>query len=164
MEKHHEDYINRTTIPESFTMLDSEMFLPDVWGPHYWFFLHTIAHTYPLTPTSVTRRKYYDLIQNFPLFIPNPEIGDHFISILDRYPVSPYLDNRDSFIRWVHFIHNRINRVLGKEEITLFEALDDYKSLYRPKQVKLSERFHLQKEYVIAFFTVVCFVFIFMLY
>jgi len=164
MEKHHEDYINRTTIPESFTMLDSEMLLPDVWGPHYWFFLHTIAHTYPLTPTSVTRRKYYDLIQNFPLFIPNPEIGDHFISILDRYPVSPYLDNRDSFIRWVHFIHNRINRILGKEEITLFEALDDYKSLYRPKQVKLSERFHLQKEYVIAFFTVVCFVFIFMLY
>lgn len=164
MEKHHEDYINRTTIPESFTMLDSEMFLPDVWGPHYWFFLHTIAQTYPLTPTSVTRRKYYDLIQNFPLFIPNPEIGDHFISILDRYPVSPYLDNRDSFIRWVHFIHNRINRILGKEEITLFEALDDYKSLYRPRQVKLSERFHLQKEYIIAFFTVACFIFIFMLY
>ena len=164
MEKHHADYIKRTALPDTFVTLDSEKFSPEVWGPHYWFFLQTVAHTYPLTPNSVTKRKYYDLIQNLPLFIPNPEIGDHFISLLDRYPVSPYLDNRDSFIRWVHFIHNRINRILGKEEITLFEALDDYNSLYRPRQVKLSERFNLQREYVIAFFTVACFIFIFMLY
>jgi len=164
MEEQHKDYIKRTTIPTTFTMLDSEKFTPEVWGPHYWFFLQTIAHTYPLTPNAVTKRKYYDLIQNFPLFIPNPEIGDNFIALLDRYPITPYLDNRDSFIRWIHFIHNRINRILGKEEITLFEALDDYKALYRPKQVKLSERFHLRKEYVIAFFTVLCFIFIILIY
>ena len=164
MEEQHADYIKRTAIPGTFTMLDSEKFAPEVWGPHYWFFLQTIAHTYPLTPNAVTKRKYYDLIQNFPLFIPNPEIGDNFIALLDRYPITPYLDNRDSFIRWIHFIHNRINRILGKEEITLFEALDDYKALYRPKQVKLSERFHLRKEYVIAFFTVLCFIFIILIY
>jgi hypothetical protein len=164
MEEQHEDYIKRTTIPATFTMLDSEKFAPEVWGPHYWFFLQTIAHTYPLTPNAVTKRKYYDLIQNMPLFIPNPEIGDNFIALLDRYPITPYLDNRDSLIRWIHFIHNRINRILGKEEITLFEALDDYKALYRPKQVKLSERFHLRKEYVIAFFTVLCFIFIILIY
>lgn len=164
MEEQHEDYIKRTTIPATFTMLDSEKFAPEVWGPHYWFFLQTIAHTYPLTPNAVTKRKYYDLIQNMPLFIPNPEIGDNFIALLDRYPITPYLDNRDSFIRWIHFIHNRINRILGKEEITLFEALDDYKASYRPKQVKLSERFHLRKEYVIAFFTVLCFIFIILIY
>jgi hypothetical protein len=164
MEEQHADYIKRTAIPATFTMLDSEKFAPEVWGPHYWFFLQTIAHTYPLTPNAVTKRKYYDLIQNFPLFIPNPEIGDNFIALLDRYPITPYLDNRDSFIRWIHFIHNRINRILGKEEITLFEALDDYKALYRPKQVKLSERFHLRKEYVIAFFTVLCFIFIILIY
>ncbi len=164
MEEQHEDYIKRTTIPASFTMLDAEKFSPDVWGPHYWFFLQTIAHTYPLTPNSVTKRKYYDLIQNIPLFIPNPEIGDNFIALLDRYPISPYLDNRDSFIRWIHFIHNRINRLLGKEELTLFEALDDYKARYKPKQKKLSERFHLRKEYVIAFFTVLCLIFIMLIY
>lgn len=164
MEDQHEDYIKRTTIPASFTMLDSAKFAPEVWGPYYWFFLQTIAHTYPLTPNSVTKRKYYDLIQNLPLFIPNSEIGNRFISLLDRYPVSPYLDNRDSFIRWIHFIHNRINRLLGKEELTLFEALDEYKALYRPKQIQLSQRYNLRKEYVIAFFTVVCFIFILMLY
>jgi hypothetical protein len=164
MEKYHEDYILRTTIPESFNMINSEKFDPDVWGPHYWFMLQTVAHTYPDTPTSVTKRKYYDFIQNLPIFIPNNDISDIFISLLDRFPISPYLDNRDSFIRWIHFIHNRINNILGKEEITLFEALDDYKSLYKPKQIKLSERLCIRKEYIIAFFTVLCFIFIFMLY
>ena len=81
-------------------------FNPDIWGPHYWFFLHTIAESYPITPNSITKRKYYDLIQNMPLFIPVVEMGDKFSEFLDKYPVSPYLDNRDSFVRWVHFIHN----------------------------------------------------------
>jgi len=40
-------------------------FEPDVWGPHYWFFLHTIAHSYPESPNAVTKRKYYDLIQKY---------------------------------------------------------------------------------------------------
>ena len=32
-------------------------FDPDVWGPHYWFFLHTIAESYPIHPNSVTKKK-----------------------------------------------------------------------------------------------------------
>ena len=43
---------------------------PKIWGPHYWFFLHTIAVTYPHNPNSVTKKKYYDLIQNLHIFLP----------------------------------------------------------------------------------------------
>ena len=115
-------------------------FDPTVWGPHYWFFLHTIAHNYPHYPNKVTIRKYYDLIQNMPLFIPNENIGNDFSKLLDRFPVTPYLDNRDSFIRWMHFIHNRINRILDKEELTLFEALENYREKYKPPPIKISEK------------------------
>ena len=38
---------------------------PKIWGPKYWFVLHTIALTYPDTPNSVTKKKYYDLITKF---------------------------------------------------------------------------------------------------
>ena len=34
---------------------------PTIWGPHYWFFLHTIAMTYPIRPNDVTKKKYYEL-------------------------------------------------------------------------------------------------------
>jgi hypothetical protein len=101
-----------------------------IWGPHYWFFLFTIALSYPMIPNSVTKRKYYDLITNFPLFIPDTSMGDKFSQLIDKYPVTPYLDNRDSFVRWVNFIHNKINVMIGKEEITLLEALDRYRYQY----------------------------------
>ena len=86
-------------------------FDPTVWGPHYWFFMHTIAHSYPTHPNEVTKRKYYDTIQNMPLFIPVADVGDRFSQLLDKYPVSPYLGSRESFVRWVHFIHNKLSYV-----------------------------------------------------
>ena len=139
-------------------------FNADVWGPHYWFFLHTIANSYPKVCNKVTQRKYYDLMMNMPLFIPDPEIGNYFSSLLDKYPVSPYLDNRDSFIRWMHFIHNRINRILDKEELNLFEALEDYREKYKPPPIKISEKMNIKKEYIIASFTLLCLILIIYFY
>ena len=43
------------------------------------------------------KKRYYDFIQNFPLFIPNPEIGNTFSQFLDSYPVTPYLDSREVY-------------------------------------------------------------------
>ena len=31
-------------------------FEPEIWGPHYWFFLHTVSESYPVHPTSVTKK------------------------------------------------------------------------------------------------------------
>lgn len=116
-------------------MFDSDRtgnFNADVWGPHFWFFIHTLAHSYPPKPNEVTKRKYYDFISNLPLFIPNEKIGNRFAKLLDLYPVSPYLDKKESFVRWTHFIHNKINVYLGKEEIGLEEATKSYFAQYNP--------------------------------
>jgi len=141
----------------------TNFFKPDVWGPHYWFFLHTIAESYPITPNSITKKKYYDLIQNMPLFIPVVEMGDKFSEFLDKYPVTPYLDNRDSFVRWVHFIHNKFNVLLGKEQISLPLALEKYRAEYKPKPIYLSEKINLRKHYIhaalILFFVVLIYIY-----
>jgi hypothetical protein len=129
-----------------------------VWGPHYWFFLNTVAESYPTHPNAVTKRKYYDLIQNMPLFIPVPEMGDTFAEMLDKHPVTPYLDCRESFVRWVHFIHNKFNVMLGKKEMSLIKALETYREEYKPKPIYLSERIRLRRHYLyIAFMLVLCF-------
>tara|TARA_B100000282_G_scaffold243887_1_gene187008 strand:- start:498 stop:926 length:429 start_codon:yes stop_codon:yes gene_type:complete len=124
-------------------------FDPNVWGPHYWFFLHTVAESYPLHPNDVTKKKYYDLIHNLPLFIPNDEIGNFFSKLLDKYPVSPYLANRDSFVKWMHFIHNKINVRIGKPEISLPKALELYRDEYKPKPVYLAEKLNIKRHYAI---------------
>ena len=112
---------------------------PKVWGSHYWFFLHTIAMTYPHYPSTVTKKKYYEFIQNLPLFIPVEEISSEFSMLIDKYPITPYLDNRDSFVRWMHFIHNKINEKLEKPTISLNDFFVKYYNEYKSKDIKLSE-------------------------
>lgn len=108
---------------------------PSVWGPHYWFFLHSITFTYPKNPTSATKKKYYDFIHNMPLFIPNKEIANKFINYLDAYPITPYLDSSESLQKWVLFIHNKINKSIGKNQYTYHELLAYFKDIYKPKKV-----------------------------
>ena len=94
------------------------------------------------------KKKYYDFIQNFPLFIPNPEIGSTFSQFLDSYPVTPYLDSRESMIKWVHFIHNKINIYLGKPEVTYYDAMNKYYENYKLKEVKKKEERENKHKYV----------------
>jgi len=112
-----------------------------IWGPHYWFFLHTIALSYPLHPNAPTKKKYYDFIQNLPLFIPVKSMSTNFSKLLDEYPVSPYLDSRDSFIRWTHFIHNKINVKLEKPTISLSQFYENYYNEYKTTEVKNMESY-----------------------
>jgi Erv1 / Alr family len=141
-----------------------QKFNPDIWGPHYWFFLHTLAFSYPNFPNAVTKRKYYDLIQNFPLFIPVTEIGNYFSQLLDKYPVTPYLDSRESFIRWTHFIHNKINVHTGKEEISLYESIDQYYMNYKAKPIIISERINMKKHYIFSALILLLILLIYMFY
>ena len=111
------------------------------WGPKYWYVLHMIAFHYPLNPNKVTKKKYYDTIMNLPLFIPNEGMGNKFSKLLDKYPVTPYLDSRESFIKWTHFIHNRVNETLEKPLFPYSEFIEIYT---KPKDKKENKSFFLK--------------------
>ena len=124
---------------------------PEIWGPHYWFMLHTIALNYPKHPNAVTKKKYYDFISNLPLFIPVEQIASNFSKLLDVYPITPYLDSRESIVRWMHFIHNKINESLNKPKISLQEFYVSYYEEYKSKEVqnKISSRWKEKLIYTI---------------
>ena len=121
---------------------------PKVWGPHYWFFIHTIAMTYPHHPNAVTKKKYYEFIQNLPLFLPVEEISSEFSKLIDKYPITPYLDNRDSLISWTHFIHNKINQKLEKPQISLNDFYIKYYEEYKSDNVKAVEYYKLKEKVI----------------
>lgn len=131
-------------------MLDAK-----IWGPHYWFVMMTIAVSYPTNPNSITKKKYYEFIHNLPLFMPNQKVGNKFSKLLDKYPVTPYLDSREMFTRWIHFIHNRINAILGKKKITLGTAMSEYYELYKEEKEVKSHFAKWKKLYVYGI-TVIC--------
>lgn len=121
---------------------------PKIWGPHYWFFLHTLAMCYPNYPNEITKKKYYDFIQNLPMFIPIDQIASHFSVLLDKYPVQPYLDNRESFIRWLWFIHNKINQKLEKPTISLNEFYIKYYEEYKSSDKKMLEYYNMREKVI----------------
>jgi hypothetical protein len=121
---------------------------PKVWGPHYWFFLHTLAMTYPHHPNTVTKKKYYEFIQNLPLFLPVEEISSDFSKLIEKYPITPYLDNRDSFVRWMHFIHNKINERLEKPQISLNEFFFNYYDEYKSHDDKLGNYYKIREKVI----------------
>ncbi len=120
---------------------------PKVWGPHYWFVLQTIALTYPTHPNDVSKKKYYDFIQNLPLFFPEKPMGDLFMRMLDQYPVTPYLSSRESFMKWVHYINNKINKKMEWNELSFRESLEKYYELYKPDAIKKRELYRERKNH-----------------
>lgn len=133
----------------------------NIWLPSFWFFLYSTAHGYPEYPNKITRRKYYDFVQNLPLFCPNVDVQKRLIRLLDLFPVTPYLDSRDSFTYWIHFVQNKMDNELGNEERTYFQHLDNYYNTYLPKTYKLSEKFGIQKKHIILGILAVLAIFIF---
>jgi hypothetical protein len=128
---------------------------PNIWGPNYWFFLHSIADCYPEYPTDIIKKKYYEFIQNLPIFIPNTHVSNDFCSFLDKYPVSPYLDNRESFKKWVFFIHNKMNSKLGKLTITYEDSNEILEKKYESKDIKSYKDTHICKTYIYIIFSLV---------
>ena len=107
-----------------------------------------MAITYPKHPNDVSIKKYYDFIQNLPVFIPMSPIGNNFLELLDKYPVTPYLSSRMSFMKWIHFIFNKINIQLKKKETNFYEDLENYYEEYKPKEMKNKEFLKTRKKYI----------------
>ena len=62
------------------------------------------------------------------------------------YPITPYLDDRESFIRWVHFIHNKTNEQLQKPKIQYNDFYTNYYQHYKNKITQNSENKRFYKK------------------
>lgn len=107
----------------------------EIWLPHLKFTLQTMSLNYPLNPNEVTIRKYYNFIQNLPVFFPDEPLGKYLSKLLDDFPVSPYLNSRTSFMKWVHFLFNKINEKLEIRNVSFYESLEEYYQHYKPREL-----------------------------
>ena len=53
-----------------------------------------------------------------------------------------------SFMKWIHFIFNKINKQLKKPEIGFYEDLENYYEEYKPKEMKNKEVIKTRKKYI----------------
>tara|TARA_Y100000389_G_C17160246_1_gene364030 strand:+ start:266 stop:589 length:324 start_codon:yes stop_codon:yes gene_type:complete len=91
---------------------------------------------------------------NFPLYIPDEEVGNKFSQLLDKFPISPYLDNKNKLIKWVIFIQNELNIYLKLPEESYEEIINKYYDQYRPiKENNFKNK--INKDRIIAFILII---------
>ena len=75
-------------------------------------------------------------------------MGAFMRNILDEFPVSPYLNSKTSFMKWIHFVFNKINKKLELNTETFYESLEEYYKHYKPKEILNKEQIKNKKKYL----------------
>ncbi len=109
--------------------LEQVVFPLDVWGPRFWFTMHTVAMAYPDKPTPADKQHVYNFYVAMAQIIPCPRCRVHFAQILRDDPVADALGSRTEIMDWLWRVHNRANRDNKKRELTRAEVNKQFKRL-----------------------------------
>ena len=121
-----------------------------VWGDKLWFTLQTMGNFYPQNPNEVTRKKYYEFIHNLPVFFPVDPFGSSFNEMLEKYPVTPYLDSKTAFIKWIHFVYNKVLEKQGELPVPLDDFIAKYEKAYVPKEIVVRQNNKLKHQLAVG--------------
>ena len=102
---------------------------PEVWGPFFWHTIHITALGYPQEPSYAHKKAAKDFFESLKVLIPCPICKDHYITHLDKYPITPHLDRRSDLFKWTVLLHNEVNKSLGKPAYTEAQVLKGYTRL-----------------------------------
>jgi len=114
---------------------------PKIWGPNFWFTLHTITLGYPNNPTHEDKRRYNDFFTSVKNVLPCPKCRLHYEEHLSQYPIAVSLDNKDYLVKWLFDLHNKVNLSLNKSLFSYEDFTDKYRRIFNPTilSVKPSE-------------------------
>ena len=106
---------------------------PKIWGPHGWKFLHYVSLGYPNKPTDKDKIYYKNFYYSLQNVLPCEKCAMNYKTNIIEYPIDNHLQNRDSLVKWVIDIHNKVNYELGKPQLDYEEAI----SLYLNEESKM---------------------------
>ena len=103
-----------------------------IWGPYFWFTLHTVTLAYPENPNYITRRHYNDFFLTLQNVLPCNLCREHYKKHLQEYPISAHLDSKESIVKWCFNLHNKVNQSLGKPNFGYEEFREKYRKIFAP--------------------------------
>ena len=110
---------------------------PNIWGPQAWFFLHSIALTYPESPTEIQKQNYKTFFESLQNVLPCLGCQNHYSNNLKDTPIGDNLDDNKKLNKWLIEMHNKVNKLNNKPTMEYKEYLDYYKNIYsNPNNIK----------------------------
>lgn len=102
---------------------------PTKWGPHLWFFLHTISFNYPDNPSYIIRKQYNEFYNSLKNMIPCEACKKHYNDNISQTP--PNLNSKADLIKWTIDFHNKVNKITNKKEYSYKDAMVLYNKYYK---------------------------------
>ena len=99
---------------------------PDLWGPHGWKFMHYVSLGYPDNPTNDQKTLYKNFYYSLQDVLPCEKCRINYKKNIKEHPIDTHLENKDSLVKWVIDIHNKVNEELNKPKLEYQEAIDLY--------------------------------------
>jgi len=113
-----------------------------IWGKHAWIFLHSVALNYPINPTNKDKDNFKIFFISLQHTLPCEICQEHYKQHLKNIPIDNFLNSRKDLFIWTFLIHNEVNKFLGKNIITIKEAIHSIHSVYNEQ----TENFNLWQE------------------
>tara|TARA_B000000477_G_C6084250_1_gene224633 strand:+ start:214 stop:633 length:420 start_codon:yes stop_codon:yes gene_type:complete len=95
---------------------------PEKWGYHGWYFIHNIALGYDETFSYQKKQNYINFFNVISDVIPCEKCSKHYKEYILKNP--PNIKNKDSLFKWTVDIHNNVNKILNKDQISYNKAYD----------------------------------------
>jgi len=135
------------------------------YDPHFYipqlnFFLNTITINYPNNPTDTIKKIYYELLTNFYIYIPTPTLQKYYQQLLDKYPIKPYLDNKNDIEKWILLIINSFRLKINEKPYSYLENKEKYNEYYLPQKIYIHKKVKKYKKYIILLLTTLIIIFI----
>jgi hypothetical protein len=103
-------------------------FLTTVWGPAFWFAIHTMSFNYPVNPSHQDKQHYKDYIYNLRYVLPCKYCRINLTNNLEKKPLSLcHMKNRETFSRYIYELHELVNKMLKKKsKLTYCDVRERY--------------------------------------
>jgi len=102
----------------------------NIWGPKAWIFLHSITMNYPENPTSTDKQNYKNFFYSIRNILPCVICNKNYIDHLNKYPIDEHLEGKTQLVKWLIKIHNEVNKIYNKKELSYEEVMNYYEELY----------------------------------
>jgi hypothetical protein len=106
---------------------------PNIWGPKFWFSLHSVSFTYPFSPDIQDKERYKNFFSLLEHLLPCVLCRKNYSKNIQNYPIDGHLESRKSLAYWLMDIHNMVNVENGKPSMTRDEMLENYERQYGRK-------------------------------
>ena len=122
----------KTEIQEKFN--DAVSVDPKIWGPHFWYTLHTSAAFYPVEASPIVQERMKQRILAIPYEIPCEKCRTHALAFVEgRKDLDHAVSGKESLSKFYVDFHNLVNQRYGKPVWTYEQALQKYGGVNKTK-------------------------------